>query len=105
MPDKRPLHEVLSFKLMIAPVGIMSDFASAKAADVMTLLDVLHHGKMPTNAAHQIAKDHAGLPELLRSAGQTRLASFAEEVLNDLRGREDEKKQEKVEQPVAVHEQ
>ena len=100
--QKRPFHEVLSFKLITAPVGITSDLASAKAAEVMTILDTLQKGKMKAEHAHQIATDHAGLPELLKSAGQTHLAAFAEEVLNDLRGREDEKKQEKTEEPVAA---
>ena len=94
MSQKRPLHEVLSSKLVTAPVGIKSDLASAKAAEVMTILDALQRGKMKAADAHKIAEDHAGLPELLKSAGQLHLAEFAEEVLNDLRGREDEKKSE-----------
>ena len=100
--QKRPLHEVLSSKLVTAPVGINSDLASAKAAEVMTLLDALQKGKMTAADAHKIAEDHAGLPELLSSAGQTHLAEFAKEVLADLRGREDEKKQEKTEEAVAA---
>ena len=96
--QKRSLHEVLSSKLVTAPVGITSDLASAKAAEVMTILDTLLKGKMKAADAHKIAEDHAGLPELLKSAGQPHLAEFAEEVLNDLRGREDEKKQEKTEE-------
>ena len=43
--QKRPFHEVLSFKLITAPVGITSDLASAKAAEVMTILDTLQEGQ------------------------------------------------------------
>lgn len=100
--QKRPLHEVLSARLVTAPIGITSNLASAKAAEVMTILDALLHGKMKASDAHKIAEDHAGLPEILKSSGQVHLAMFAEEVLADLSGREDEKKQEK--QGVAVHE-
>ena len=95
--QKRPFHEVLSQKLIIVPVGITSDLASAKAAEVMTILDTLYKGKMPAAAAHEIAEFHAGLPTLLADSGQKYLAEFAEEVLDDLKGREDKKKQE--EQP------
>ncbi len=96
--QKRPLHEVLSSKLVVAPVGINSCLASVQAAEVMIILDTLQKGKMKAADAHKIAEDHAGLPELLKSAGQQDLAEFAEKVLDDLRGREDEKKQEKAEE-------
>lgn len=57
---------------------------------------------MKAEHARQIATDHAGLPELLKSVGQTHLAEFAQEVLDDLCGREDEKKQEKTEESIAA---
>jgi len=87
--DKKPFHEVLSTALITAPIGITSDLASAKAAEVMTLLDVLYKGKMPAAAAHKIAETHAGLPDLLISVGQQSLAKAATEVLEDLRNRQD----------------
>ena len=92
--EKQPLHQVLSQKLILAPVGITSDIASAKAAEVMTILDTLYKGKMKAADAHMIAELHAGLPSLLIAAGQADLALLAEEVILDLKGREDEKKQE-----------
>ena len=98
--QKLPLHEVLSRKLITAPVGITSNLASAKAAEVMTILDALLQGKMKAADARKIAEDHAGLPSLLISAGQADLAAFAEEVILDLHGREDEKKSEASSQEV-----
>ena len=94
--QKKPLHEVLSTKLITAPVGITSSLASAKAAEVMTILDTLLKGKMKAADAHKIAEDHAGLPDLLIDALQLQLAEFAREVLDDLKAREDEKKAETV---------
>ena len=87
--EKQPLHHVLSQKLILAPVGITSNLASAKAAEVMTILDTLLKGKMKAADAHMIAELHAGLPTLLSVSGQKELAAFAEEVLADLKGRED----------------
>ncbi len=99
--DKQPLHHVLSQMLVLAPVGITSDLRSAKAAEVMTILTALHRGKMKVADAHMIAELHAGLPTLLISAGQGILALLAEEVILDLHGRTDEKKQESQEAVVA----
>ena len=95
--QKRSLHEVLSSKLVTAPVGITSDLASAKAAEVMTILDTLLKGKMKAADAHKIAEDHAELPATLDSVGQRTLAEVAKQVLEDLAGRQDERKQEKQE--------
>ncbi|OHA91395.1 MAG: hypothetical protein A2758_02970 [Candidatus Zambryskibacteria bacterium RIFCSPHIGHO2_01_FULL_49_18] len=95
--EKRPLHEVLSHKLIFAPIGIAEEM---KRGELMTILDTLRQGKMKAADAHKIAEDHAGLPELLKSAGKIHLAQFAQEVLDDLAGRQDEKKQEKTEEVV-----
>src|SRR3989338_2155012 len=68
MTGKRPFHEVLSFKLINAPVGITitSSLASSKAAEVMTILDVLYQSKMSAEGDSKIAEDHAALPSLWR---------------------------------------
>lgn len=89
---KKKFHEVVSQLLAVAPVGINSDFASAKAAEVATLLTVLQESDMKPDHAHEIAKLHGRLPELLRSAGQNTLADMAAETLEDLNGRQDEPK-------------
>ena len=95
MPDeKRPFHEVASRSLVTAPIGITSDLASVKAAEVATWLDVLYQSKMPAKEARKIAMMHAGLPTILRNAGQESLAVAAEETLTDLRTRQDEKKED-----------
>lgn len=96
--QKKPLHEVLMTKLALAVVGITGDLASAKVVEVMTILDVLHKGKMKATDAHMVAELHTGLPELLKFAGQTKLAALAALTLDDLKGREDEKKQERSEE-------
>lgn len=100
--EKQPLHQVLSQKLVFAPVSITGGLASAKVAEVMTILDTLYKGKMKAVDAHKIAELHADLPTLLADFGQRNLARFAEEVLNDLKGREDEKKQEQPQETVAA---
>lgn len=92
MSERPPLHEVLSNKLIFAPVGIANN--DVKVGEMMTILDTLRQGNMKAADAHKIAEEHGDLPELLRSAGQKNLADFAEEVLENLKGREDEKKQE-----------
>lgn len=94
MSEKKPFHEVVSRHLMTAPIGINSDLASAKAAEVAAYLAVLQESKMPPEAARQIAEDHAHLPKMLRSVGQNHLADFAVETLEDLKSREDEKNPE-----------
>ena len=92
--EKQALHHVLSQMLILAPVGITSDLRSAKVAEVMPILTALQRGKMKAADAHMIAEIHAGLPILLTSAGQANLALLAEEVILDLHGRMDEKKEE-----------
>ena len=92
--EKKPLHEVVSLKLGMAPYGVSSASAlkSAKAAEVKTLLDILREGKMPAAAAHEIYSEHNRLPEILRENGIPEMAGYAREVLNDLMGRKDEPK-------------
>ncbi len=87
---KRPFHEVLSHKLVFAPIGLTTDASSERVSEIMTILDVLERSHMKASDAHKIAEDHAGLPDLLRSVGQNALADCAEEVLADLKAREDE---------------
>jgi len=89
---KKKFHEVVSRLLAVAPIGITSNMASAKASEVATLLTILQESDMKPDHAHGIAKLHAGLPELLRSAGQNTLADMAAETLEDLNGRQDEPK-------------
>ena len=96
---KELLHHLISQKLIMAPVGITSDLETAKAGEMMTLLDLLLKGKMKAADAHTIAQLHAGLPGILTEVGQKDLARFAEEVLADLRGRKDEVKPEQVTEP------
>jgi len=89
--QKKPFHEVLSKKPLIATlVGAGVNFTSAKAAEVRTILDVLLASKMPAAAAHQIASDHLGLPSFLTEVGEGYLSRFAEEVLANLKGCEDD---------------
>ena len=95
--QKKPFHEVLSTQIHEVSLGMSSDHASLKAGQMEAVLIVLLKGKMPASAAHQIAEDHTGLPVFLVKAGHVGLSVFAEEVLADLKGREDEKK-EKVEE-------
>ena len=89
---KKPFHEVLSTELDIAVLEVLRNLGTEK--EVKFILEVLFAGKMPASAAHQIAEYYAGLPSLLSKAGWNNLSKFAEEVLADLRNREDEKKQE-----------
>lgn len=94
--QKRPLHEVLSTRLDIATVGVSRRDPEA-LRQVGFILDVFLSGKMPAAAAHQIAEYFANLPDLLARAGQEKLTRLAKLVLADLRGREDQKKEEKAE--------
>ncbi len=91
---KIPFHETIAKMLLTAPIGITHDLHTAKAAEVMTLLGILEASKMPAAAAHQIAEDFKYLPKILSDVGQIRLTEFATLVLDDLKGREDEKKTE-----------
>lgn len=96
-PDtKGPLHEVLSTRLDVATFGALRQDPEA-LRQVGFILDVFLSGKIPASAAHQIAGYFANLPSLLTKAGQDVLARSAELVLADLRGREDQKKEEKAE--------
>lgn len=99
-PDtKRPFHEVLSTRLDIAAYGASRGNREA-AKEVGSILQILLAGKMPAAAARQIAEYFVNLPSLLTKAGWDDLARSAELVLADLRGREDEKKDQPV--PVVV---
>ena len=89
---KKPFHEGLSTELDIAVLEVLRNLGTEK--EVKFILEVLFAGKMPASAAHQIAEYYAGLPSLLSKAGWNNLSKFAEEVLADLRNRDDEKKQE-----------
>ena len=86
---KLPFHEVIAQKLAL-PMGRL---APSEANEFMTLLDVLQKSEMPTAAARKIAEDNAGLPKLLADVGEYVLAEFAQESLDDLKSREDEKKE------------
>ena len=90
--QKKPFHEVLSTRLDIATVGVSGGSWSVR--EVKLILDVLLASRMPAWAAHQIARYFANLPSLLARAGVPDLAKFAEEVLNDLKKRDDEKEEE-----------
>ena len=89
---KKPFHEVLSTELDVAVLEVLRNLGTEK--EVKFILEVLFAGKMPASAAHQIAEYYAGLPGLLAKAGWNDLSRRAERTLADLRGREDEKKQE-----------
>lgn len=91
--QKLPLHQVLFNKINLATVGVTKNY-KANPFVIRELLDTLSRGKLKAVDAHKIADDLAGLPKLFKSADQSNLAEFAEEVLNDLRGREDEEIQE-----------
>lgn len=99
--QKRSLHEVLLLKLRMAMIGITRS-RPGNPALIADLLDSLFLGKMKATDAHKVAEDLAYLPDRLKSVGLTQIAEFAEEVLSDLRGREEEEKTEEV---VALHEQ
>lgn len=92
--EKKPLHEVVSLKLGMAPYGVSSasELGSAKAAEVKTLLDVLREGEMPATAAREIYSEHNRLPEILDENGMPEMSDYAQEVLNDLMGRKDKPK-------------
>jgi hypothetical protein len=92
--EKRPLHEVISSKLVTATMGVGTEH-QANSPIVYEFLDSLRQGKMKAADAHMLAERHAELPVQLKDAGQVMLAKFAEEVVLDLQGREDEKKQER----------
>ena len=96
--QKQPFHEVLSGRLGILAIAMRSGIRPEDSIELKVIFETLFRAKMKAAHARQITEDHADLIELLRSAGQMQLAEFAEEVFADLRGREDEKKQE--EQPV-----
>ncbi|GEM_PF-3952999 len=95
MDEKKLFHEVLAKKLGNASVGIGSNPVSPDVVTAITILEALKEGKMPADAAHKIAIDFTNLPALFRGLGHVRLAEFTEDVLNDLKGREDEKKEGK----------
>jgi hypothetical protein len=93
LDQKLPFHEVLSRKLITAPVGIRSDRAEEKIANLMLILEVLYGSKMPAAAAHKIAEDNATVPDTLSKAHvDVVVVEFYQEVLDDLKNREDEKK-------------
>ena len=97
--QKKPFHEVLSTRLDIATYRISRNFGHAREAEeVEIILNILLASKMLAGAAHQFAEYFANLPGLLTKAGEPDLAKFAERVLADLRGREDEKKEKVVEE-------
>ncbi|MDO8471189.1 MAG: hypothetical protein Q7S49_01090 [bacterium] len=92
--QKRPLHEVLSTRLDVAVFGVSRNLGTEREVEI--ILEVLLASRMPVWAAHQIAEYYTGLPNLLANAGWEDLAKSAEKVLADLRGREDEKKEQPV---------
>ena len=87
---KKPFHKVLSTRLDIAALKVSRHLGAEK--EVRIILEVLLASKMPATAACQIAGYFVNLPDLLAKAGEPDLAKFAEEVLNDLKSREDEEK-------------
>ena len=88
--QKRPFHEILSTRLDIAALKVSRHLGAEKEVEI--ILDVLLASKMPAWAAHQIARYFTNLPGLLFKNGWDNLSKFAEEVLNDLKSREDEEK-------------
>jgi len=88
MNHKRAFHEVLGRKLTDVSGG-MSNFSSARAVELMVVLDVLYQSQMPANAAHKIAEANAGLPEMFESFGHQPGANLAKQVLADLASRVD----------------
>ena len=89
--EKIPLHELLSEKL----IAMTSNLAEEryKVSFAYEVLEMLQRGKMKASDAHQLAERHDELPAQLETAGQKGLAGFAREVLEDLRGRKDEKRE------------
>ena len=93
--EKKPFHEVLSWKLATAPIGITSALSDCKATEMLTILSILQESKMPAAMAHQIAATHAHLPTDLSSVGvHPDIIKLVEEALDDLRSRKDEKNAE-----------
>ncbi len=99
--QKKPFHQAVSDRLLLAPVGINSEFRATKSAEVAAYLTILQESEMPATAAHEIAQTHAELPELLRSVGQHGLAEMADNTLADLRSRQDKPKPEAAAAPIA----
>ena len=96
--EKKPFHEVASKELSRLSSTIKEgdfDFYDV-VFRARVILEILRKSKMKAVDAHQLALDHAGLPETLRFfAKRYDYAVLAEEVLTDLRGRVDEKKEGK----------
>ncbi len=85
--EKRPFHEVISLALCDSSIEVIE-----------ALLDVLRRSKIKEYDAQKIAEQHSTLPATLKKArAHPRVVALAEEVLADLRGRKDEKKEEKSE--------
>ena len=88
---KAPFHEVVARKLANLLVSINRTPTYVKESGLLMLLAILEESEMPVRAAHQIAKDNADLPALLkRVSGSIYVIDASREMLSDLAHREDE---------------
>lgn len=90
---KKKFHEVVSEELALESAGITFDLHPSSASVIQTLLGILKKGDMKPEHAHEIARQHSKLPDLLGNAREPVLAAMAAETLKDLAGRQDVKKE------------
>lgn len=90
--EKKPFHEVIARELMRVPFGMTARCGDTRAGQANTLLTVLHDSEMPVAAANQVYDVINEIPEVFKEAGQTTLAAYAQEVIDDLVSRKDKPK-------------
>jgi len=83
---KKPPLEAVSLRLSMAVAGTAHD--PGRENDVLLLLGILRESGMSPCDAHTVFEKHRKTPEILRTAGMTRLADWAEEVIVDIESRQ-----------------
>lgn len=88
----RPLHEILGDNLIaVSTIGLRNNGRRAITHEAMSIMDALLNAKLKTVDAHQLADQIAEVPANFRSDLAADLMRQAEELITDLRGRQDEK--------------
>lgn len=80
------------FVVIMVEVSAITHRNDPRNTDRFTdLMDTLWQSEMQARDAHELALVLSNMPEFLRGLGMNTLAKHAEDVLTDLRGREDKK--------------